>query len=81
MVAMEFETILIVGEMGGIGCIEVNFGDFLALTPEWGWPAEGGVVVLSTAVGVESLEPLAFYKLIHWRMLGVVSVSHYCFVG
>lgn len=38
-------------------------------------------MVLSTAVGVESLEPLAFYRLIHWRVLGVVSVSHYCFVG
>lgn len=37
--------------------------------------------VLSTAVGTESLEPLAFYKLIHWKMLGVVSVSRYSFVG
>ena len=37
--------------------------------------------VLSTAVGTESIEPLAFYKLIHWKMLGVVSVSRYSFVG
>lgn len=32
-VPMKFK-ILIVGEMGGIGCIEVNFGDFLAHAPE-----------------------------------------------
>jgi len=41
MVPMKFK-ILIVGEMGGIGCIEVNFGDFLAHAPEWGWLAEEG---------------------------------------
>lgn len=39
------------------------------------------VVVLITAVCVPSLEPLACYRLVHWRMLGSVSVSPYSFVG
>lgn len=39
------------------------------------------VVVLITTVCIASLEPLACYILVHWRILGLVSVSPYSFVG
>jgi len=39
------------------------------------------VVVLVTAVCITSLEPVACYKLVHRRVLGLVCVSLYSFVG